>query len=162
MEPLSAVVPPEQSLKLTITAVIDDAVKFTDKLNILVSQGVNFTVSLSGEGKGSTIVSDPPLYPSVDLGTFFSQRPCQKQFTLTNKGRRIQALSWTTEGFSVSKMKKAEMDEKSRDLRDVGIKQQVPQKDPEIKKPIFQIIPDKCVLEPLQSCVITLKGYSRM
>ena len=59
--------------------------RFTDKLTIVVSQGVNFTVSLSAEGCGTTIVSHPPLQPGVDLGPHFSRSVLQQQFTLTNR-----------------------------------------------------------------------------
>lgn len=59
--------------------------RFTDKLTIVISHGVSFTVELSAEGRGTTIVSHPPLQPSVDLGPHFSSAPCQQQFTLTNR-----------------------------------------------------------------------------
>lgn len=38
------------------------------------------------------------------------------------RGRRIQALSWTTEGFSAAKLKKAEIERNSRDLKDMALK----------------------------------------
>ena len=34
-------------------------------------------------------------------------------------------------------------------------------RDPEAKKPLFQVVPDKCVLEPYQSIVVTLEGCSQ-
>ena len=37
--------------------------RFTDKVTVLVSKGVNITISLSAEGEGTTIVSRPPLQP---------------------------------------------------------------------------------------------------
>ena len=79
------------------------------------------------------------------------------------RGRRIQALSWTTEGFSAAKLKKQEIERQTRDMRDLDIKKKLSQnKAEEIKKPLFELIPNKCVLEPYQSCVVTLKGYSDM
>lgn len=36
--------------------------------------------------------------------------------------------------------------------------QQKPQLAPELKKPVFRIIPDKFVLEPYETCIITLEG----
>ena len=67
--------------------------RFTDKLTIVISHGVSFTVELSAEGRGTTIVSHPPLQPSVDLGPHFSSAPCQHQFTLTNRYIRRTALN---------------------------------------------------------------------
>lgn len=161
MVPHSAVVLPEQSLALTVTAFLDDCLKFSDKLNILIKRGVNFTVFLRAQGQGSTVVSSPPLQPGINLGTFFSRSPCQQQFKLTNRGRRMQALSWVTEGFSAAKVKKVEMEKKSLDMQDVKIKQlynklhvmEAP------KKRLFRIVPEKFVLEPQESCLVTLEGY---
>ena len=161
MEPFSAVVPPEKSLELTITAFLDDALKFTDKMNILIERGVNFTVSLSARGRGTTIVCDPPLMPSINLGTFFSRGVCHREVQLTNKGRRVQALSWVTDGFSATRVKKVEMDRKSRDMADIKIKQLLHCRHEEVvpKKPLFRIIPEKFILEPQESCVVILKGH---
>lgn len=49
-------------------------------------------------------------------------RPCQQQFTLVNRGRRLQALSWTTQGFSAAKLKKMEIKRATRDMKDVRLK----------------------------------------
>ena len=87
-----------------------------------MTDGRTFTISLSAEGTGTTIVSDPPLLPGVDLGPHFSNGPCQHQFKLTNKGRRMQALSWTTEGFSAMRKKKLDIAKTSQDKRDLGRK----------------------------------------
>ena len=161
VEPSSALVPPEESLELTITAYLDDALKFSDKMNILIERGVNFTVSLSAQGKGTTIVCDPPLVPSINLGTFFSRGACHREVKLTNRGRRVQALSWVTDGFSATRVKKVEMDRKSRDLRDIKIRQLLHGKAEDVvpKKPLFRMIPEKFVLEPQESCVVILKGF---
>ena len=148
------------TLTLTVMAFLDDCTRFKEQLNILVKRGVNFTVFLNAHGKGSTIMSIPVLEPSIHLGTFFSQSPCQRQFVLTNKGRRMQALSWVTDGFSATLVKKVEMERKSRDMRDIKVIQRVSQ---QLEKPpqkrLFRILPDKFVLEPKASCTVTLEGY---
>lgn len=38
------------------------------------------------------------------------------------RGRRLQALSWTTEGFSAAKLKKAEIERRARDMKDIAVK----------------------------------------
>ena len=96
--------------------------RFNDKLTIVVRQGVSATVNLSAEAKGTTIVSYPPLMDGIDLGPHFSKGLCQKQFTLMNKGRRVQALSWSTDGFSLSKLKRLELEKSSRDVLDPNTK----------------------------------------
>lgn len=92
--------------------------RFNDKLTIVVTQGVSATINLSAEAKGTTIVSYPPLMECINLGPHFSKGLCQKQFTLINKGRRVQALSWSTDGFSLSKLKRLELEKASRDTLD--------------------------------------------
>ena len=63
------------------------------------------------------------LCVAVDLGHHFCcTMPCQKQFTLMNRGRRLQALSWTTQGFSAAKLKKMEIKRATIDVKDVGRK----------------------------------------
>ena len=139
-----------------------------------------------------------------------------------NRGRRLQALSWTTQGFSTAKLKKMEIKRANQDLKDIGRKvdgylerritdsppkckphktwrvyskiasvcnhekevdnllslicitqknftsykllcvcSQRPRPEPELKRPVFRIIPDKVVLEPFENCVITLEGSSQ-
>ena len=38
---------------------------------------------------------------------------------------------------------------------------QRPRPEPELKRPVFRIIPDKVVLEPFENCFITLEGSSQ-
>lgn len=158
--PLSARLSPNESLELTVTAFVDDNYKFSDHLNILVSRGVNFTIFLSIEGVGTTIISDPPLQPAINLGTYYSQAHFRRHFKLTNKGRRVQALSWITEGFSAIKYKRALRTASSRDVHDLSHKSKIAEE--ELKEPLFQIKQEKLVLEPFESTTITLHGISDM
>ena len=163
MSPLSAEVPPEASIELVVTAFLDDHLRFTDKLSIRVLRGVNFTIPLKGAGIGTTIVSEPPLLPGVKLGTYFSHGVCKNTFVLTNRGRRTQALSWSTDGFSASQLKKAEMYIRRQDPNDIKVRQRlqlmVSEEGNEVlKKPVFQVVPDKMVLDPLQSSTIVIMG----
>lgn len=80
--------------------------RFLDKLSININDSQVQTVSLVAHGSGTTIVSDPPIVPSVQLGAQFSCQPCSRVFCLTNKGRRPQQIYWTTEGFHPFKAKK--------------------------------------------------------
>ena len=95
--------------------------RFTDKLTVVVFQGVSHTLNLIAEGQGTTIVSQPPLHPTVDLGPHFSSRPCSQQFVLTNCGRRKHSLYWVTEGFSIVKHRRAEIANETTDTLDIGL-----------------------------------------
>ena len=69
--------------------------RFTDKLTLTIIGGISYTVSLSAEGKGTTIVSVPSMHSSVNMGTHFACSQVRKQFTLTNRGRRSQVYELT-------------------------------------------------------------------
>ena len=56
------------------------------------------SVNLSAVGTGTTIVSNPLLSPTMNLGPLFSSRPVTYKFNLQNKGRRRQVLYWTVDG----------------------------------------------------------------
>ena len=122
--------------------------RFTDKLTIVISHGVSFTVELSAEeGRGTTIVSHPPLQPSVALGPHFNRAPCQHQFNRYSKCTvRHEAVSPPCQSNALSthillavcvrvcageedagslldkKLKKAEIEWSSRDSLDVAKK----------------------------------------
>ena len=164
--------------------------RFSDKLRISIADGTTFTVALVAEGRGTTIVSQPPLLAGVDLGPHFSNGPCRHQFLLTNQGRRMQALSWTTEGFSAARKKRAEIEHAAHDPLDVGKRKkwkvgragpllscctctaehciafcffphvllQTATAGGRVELPVFSVTPDKIVLCPNQSQLITVEG----
>ncbi|XP_035275425.1 hydrocephalus-inducing protein homolog [Anguilla anguilla] len=99
VEPSEGEVPPEGEAELRLVAHLDDTLRFQDKLSLAVLDSRTHTVPVSATGKGTTIVSDRPFAPSLDLGAHFSSGPCQYHFRLTNRGRRSHQLYWMTEGF---------------------------------------------------------------
>ncbi|KAG5849417.1 hypothetical protein ANANG_G00110180 [Anguilla anguilla] len=99
VEPSEGEVPPEGEAELRLVAHLDDTLRFQDKLSLAVLDSRTHTVPVSAAGKGTTIVSDRPFAPSLDLGAHFSSGPCQYHFRLTNRGRRSHQLYWMTEGF---------------------------------------------------------------
>lgn len=52
----------------------------------------------------------------MDLGPHFSNKPCVKKFKITNNGRRLQQLVWTTDGFPLVKPRKDPLYD-ARDIR---------------------------------------------
>ena len=74
--------------------------RFHDKVQINILNGTSRAVPVTAHGTGTTVVTDPPMLPSLNLGPHFSKGPLLRRFTLTNSGRRHQSLVWGTEGFS--------------------------------------------------------------
>ncbi|XP_047008963.2 hydrocephalus-inducing protein homolog isoform X3 [Ictalurus punctatus] len=99
VEPAEGEIPPEGQLELTLVARLDDTLPFQDKLQLAIQSSQTYTVPLWATGKGTTIVTDRPIAPHLDLGTHFSSGPCQYHFKITNRGQRFHKLFWTTEGF---------------------------------------------------------------
>lgn len=54
----------------------------------------------------------------MNLGPHFSNTPCVKKFKVTNSGRRLQQLVWSTDGFSHVKPRRDPL----YDARDVRYK----------------------------------------
>lgn len=71
VEPSEGEVPPEGQLELRVVAHLKDTLSFHEKLEVSIQNGQTHTVALSATGTGSTIVSDKPFAPSLDLGTHF-------------------------------------------------------------------------------------------
>ncbi|KAK2848119.1 hypothetical protein Q7C36_009801 [Tachysurus vachellii] len=99
VEPAEGEIPPEGQFKLTVVASLDDTLPFQDTLQLAIHNSQTHTIPLFATGKGTTIVTDRPFAPHLDLGTHFSSGPCQYHFKITNRGQRFHKLFWTTEGF---------------------------------------------------------------
>jgi len=69
VEPSEGEVPPESQLELRVVAHLRDTIDFRDKLEVSVRDSRTHTVQLSATGTGTTIVSDRPFAPKLDLGT---------------------------------------------------------------------------------------------
>ena len=74
--------------------------RFQDKIQVNIVDGPPRIIPVTAYGYGTTIVTNPPMSPTLNLGPHFSKGPCKRTFTLTNMGRRHQALVWSTEGFT--------------------------------------------------------------
>ena len=71
VSPSSGEIPAEGRLELSITACLNDCVRFQDKVQINFLEGPSRTVPLTAYGHGTTIVADPPMSPTLNLGPHF-------------------------------------------------------------------------------------------
>ncbi|XP_077955507.1 hydrocephalus-inducing protein homolog isoform X2 [Gasterosteus aculeatus] len=102
VEPSEGEVPPESQLELRVVAHLKDTLHFQAKMEVSIQNSHVHTVFLSATGTGTTIVSDRPFAPNLDLGTYLSHASCQYPFKLTNQGKRTHRLYWRTDGFLFS------------------------------------------------------------
>ncbi|XP_033116735.1 hydrocephalus-inducing protein homolog isoform X2 [Anneissia japonica] len=155
VEPASGVIPPEEALEIKVTVNLDDCIKFHDKLAISFVNSQVHVVKLHAVGFGTTIVSNPPMTPSINLGHHFSNRSCKRMFTLTNKGRRHQQMFWSTEGFPHIKTKNKDAFYNPKDVK----YQRMPPPPPP-PRPVFTLTPSRFELDPGQSIEVVLDGQS--
>ncbi|XP_077982980.1 hydrocephalus-inducing protein homolog isoform X2 [Glandiceps talaboti] len=154
VEPVEGIIPPEETMELTVTCNLDDCIRFQDKLAISFVNSQVRTVAVSAYGQGTTIVSDPPFTPAVDLGPHFSNNPCKRIFKFTNKGRRHQQMFWSTEGFLPMKTRKLP------EINPKDVKYQRMPMPPPPPTPVFSLTPSRFELEPGQSIDVLLEGSS--
>ncbi|KAJ3022533.1 hypothetical protein HKX48_005950 [Thoreauomyces humboldtii] len=134
VQPRSGRIPPNGEAELTITAHLDDSLKFTDIVKVATQAGGVHEVHLAARGQGTTITYDNEL-SRINFSHVFSSRPCSKCFTLFNRGRRPQTLIWS-------------LDDKKTN------------KETAAYEPVFEVIPARFTLKPGTSQEITVKGFS--
>ncbi|XP_047385193.1 hydrocephalus-inducing protein homolog isoform X1 [Sciurus carolinensis] len=159
IEPQGGTVPAEADFPLTLTANLNDIVTFKDTVILEIENSSTYRIPVQASGIGSTIVSDKPFAPELNLGAHFSLDTHYYRFKLTNKGRRIQQLFWMNDDFCPQEKlyKKGQIKKRrtggrrqpkdSQELRDLG-------------SPAFQLHPVRMELYPGQTIDVIIEGYS--
>lgn len=70
-EPSKGVVPPEAELSITLIAHLDDTVKVQDKVQLAIENSSSYMIPVQATGTGTTIVTDKPFAPAINLGPHF-------------------------------------------------------------------------------------------
>ncbi|XP_071613168.1 hydrocephalus-inducing protein homolog [Heliangelus exortis] len=99
IEPNKGVIPPETEVAVAVIANLDDTEKFQDEVNLFIEDSHPSAIPVRAVGIGTTIVTDKPFAPELNLGPHFSLDPCCYHLKITNQGRQTHRLYWTTEGF---------------------------------------------------------------
>uniref|UniRef100_A0A4X2JPP9 HYDIN axonemal central pair apparatus protein n=1 Tax=Vombatus ursinus TaxID=29139 RepID=A0A4X2JPP9_VOMUR len=154
ISPDEGIVPPEREVLLTVTANLDDMVPFKDVIILSIQYSNSYQIPVEAVGKGTTIVSDKPFAPELNLGSHFSVDPYFYHLKLTNKGRRFHQLFWMNEGFhQCQKQKRSNV---STDSSVIPSSSQVSKPD----GPVFQVHPVRMELSPGQTSELVLEGFS--
>lgn len=134
VEPRMGVINPFGEIRVTLTAFLDDIIKFIEVLKIHIQQTRSLDVRLIARGQGTTLLFNDGL-KHISFGDVFSRCECEAEFTVLNKGRRMQSISWASE-------------EISKSIRDLRVDQ------------VFEVIPNRFNLAPNASQTIIVKGVS--
>ncbi|XP_051727085.1 hydrocephalus-inducing protein homolog [Ctenopharyngodon idella] len=154
VDPNEGEIPPKESLELKLIAHLNDTVPFQDELLLEIQDSQYFNIPVLAKGKGTTIVTDRPFAPSLDLGTHFSSGPCQYVFKITNRGRRTHQLLWTTEGFPQFNKRDILSPNKSRNKKRKSLQTS------DQEGPVFSLSPARLSLPPGHSADMLLEGSS--
>ncbi|XP_049339422.1 hydrocephalus-inducing protein homolog isoform X2 [Astyanax mexicanus] len=155
VEPAEGKVAPDGHVELRLVAHLDDTLPFQDTLQLVIQDSQTQTVDVSATGTGTTIITDRPFAPSLDLGGHFSSRPCQYHFRVTNRGRRLHQLFWSTEGFPQFHRKSLPLKNTSRNG-----KAKSPLVTPLLDAPVFTLTPIWLKLDPGESADMLLEGFA--
>uniref|UniRef100_A0A8C9M285 HYDIN axonemal central pair apparatus protein n=1 Tax=Panthera tigris altaica TaxID=74533 RepID=A0A8C9M285_PANTA len=71
IEPNEGMVPPETDFQLTLTANLNDILTFKDTVILSIENSNTYRIPVQASGVGSTIVSDKPFAPELNLGAHF-------------------------------------------------------------------------------------------
>ncbi|KAM6325117.1 LOW QUALITY PROTEIN: hydrocephalus-inducing protein homolog [Podargus strigoides] len=152
IEPSKGVIPPDSKVSVAVIANLDDAEKFEDEVKLFIENSWSCIIPVRAVGIGTTIVTDLPFAPELNLGPHFSLFPCSYRFKITNKGRYTQRLSWTTEGFAPFCQcdHPAISDTKGKDSSQC----------PKPTCPVFNLQPSRMELMPGKTMEVMLEGFS--
>ncbi|XP_054856814.1 hydrocephalus-inducing protein homolog [Eublepharis macularius] len=154
IQPSKGVVPPEAEISITLIAHLNDTVQFQDKVHLAIENSISYIIPIQATGIGTTIVTDKPFAPAINLGPHFSLDPCYYRFKVTNCGRRTHQLYWMTEGFPPFCQRKA-LPAVSGNTKNKGSCSQVK---PHL--PVFKLQPLRMELAPGKTMDMMLEGSS--
>ncbi|KAM7059176.1 hydrocephalus-inducing protein homolog [Molossus nigricans] len=156
VEPNEGIVPVEADVQLTLTANLNDNLTFKDVLILKIKDSNTYRITVQASGIGSTIVSDKPFAPELNLGAHFSLDTCYYHFRLTNKGRRVQQLFWMNEKFHPQN----KLSKKGVAKKRLAKSHPPCQGSQALRDPVFQLHPVRMELYPDQTVDVLLEGSS--
>jgi len=71
VEPNKGIIPPETEVSLAVIANLNDTKKFQDNLNLFIQNSSTYVIPVQAVGIGTTIVTDKPFAPELNLGPHF-------------------------------------------------------------------------------------------
>ncbi|CAM9813667.1 unnamed protein product, partial [Bubo scandiacus] len=153
IEPSEGVIPPETEVSVAVIANLDDTEKFKDEVNLFIENSHTYVTPVRAVGIGTTIVTDKPFAPELNLGPHFSLDPCCYHFKITNKGRRTHRLYWSTEGFGP-------FHQRDRVPAVSTTQGQGSSQSPRPACPVFKVQPQRVELMPGKTMEMVLEGFS--
>ncbi|NWS72026.1 HYDIN protein, partial [Crotophaga sulcirostris] len=153
IEPSKGVIPPETEVSMTVIANLDDTKKFKDEVKVFIENSCTYMIPVQAVGMGTTIVTDKPFAPELNLGPRFSLVPFCYRLKVMNKGRRTHLLYWTKEDFFT--LRQCHHLPALNNLKGKDSSQS-----PRSACPVFKLRPLRMELMPGKSMEMVLEGFS--
>ena len=64
-------IPPESEVSVAIIANLDDTERFEDEVKVSIENSHTYVIPVQAVGTGTTIVTDKPIAPELNLGLHF-------------------------------------------------------------------------------------------
>lgn len=97
-DPISGNLEPNSSVKIAVTAFLDDSLTFSEVLKISASSGSMNEIRLVAKRIGATVqIFDFDDNNAADFGNVMCDTLAEKKFLMVNKGRRTQYVTWSYE-----------------------------------------------------------------
>ncbi|KAL9854593.1 hydrocephalus-inducing protein-like [Geothlypis trichas] len=154
IEPREGVIPAGGQVPVTVTATLDDIGLFSVPVRLFIGSSLCTAFGLVALGTGTTIVTDKPFCPELNLGYQFSLVPCIHPFKVTNRGHHCHRLFWNVECYSPSEHEGQSVSALSSPKDD--------SQSPKRARPVFGLEPLSMDLKPGQSEHMVLRGFSNI
>ena len=151
----AGVIEPGESLTLNLSVYLDDTVRFTDELHVLIEEGKQFVIPLKAVGIGTTMYCEQSM-KELDFGNQFTSQTSTKVMTLENRGRRALSLTWinqTTLNNEMMLQSKTKAAEKEDSKKKVKIPDPIPE--------LFTVLPNQIIMEPMSSYDFVFSSFSK-
>mmetsp|Transcript_4036 Transcript_4036/g.9628 ORF Transcript_4036/g.9628 Transcript_4036/m.9628 type:complete len:4944 (+) Transcript_4036:104-14935(+) len=142
------------TLEVAVGVTLNETHTFKDDLVVVVTEGEDISIPLTAKGVGTTIYCEHPL-DTVHFGNQFTSKPCRREFTLINKGTKVQTLLWTNVTATKARLdaEKALATEKDSEARKKKREDSAPQT-------VFVVEPDKVSLQPGEQYTLVINAMS--
>ncbi|CAN8186510.1 unnamed protein product [Coccothraustes coccothraustes] len=151
IEPREGVIPAGGEVPVSVTVTLDDTGPFAFPVQLFIGNSLWTAFGLVALGTGTTVVTDKPFAPELNLGYQFSLVPCIRQFRVTNKGQQFYRLFWSVECYSPP-------EQEGQGVSDLSSSQDDSQS-PKRASPVFGLEPVSMDLKPGQSEDMVLRGF---
>lgn len=143
VEPKSIQLKPHETVPLSLTLAIDETIKMSDVMHLVVTDGKDATVTVRAKGIDTPVTCSEAL-DIIDFGIQYTTRTIMREVLIENRGRQPRKLVWVPEA-GVKKKRPSHGRNSTPDSDHT--KKRGAEVVEEEEPPVFSVIPDTLTLE---------------